>query len=78
LWGKGTVYDCEPLELNELKALVTESGLRGEIVSVKAFRAWMDIESPSGWLARGVARVPDRWLEYLKGAIPTHVCLLHK
>lgn len=78
LWGRGRVYDCEPLELHELRDLVAQSGLRHDVVSVQAFRAWMDIESPRGWLARGIARIPDHWLERLRAAIPTHVCLLRK
>jgi len=76
LWGKGRVYDCEPLQLRELQALVAQAGLDGEVVSVQAFRAWMDIESPRGIIARTIARIPDRWLERIRGAIPTHVCLL--
>lgn len=78
LWRKGRVYDCEPLRLPELQALATRAGLECEIVSVKAFRAWMSIETPRGMFARCVARVPDRWLECVRGAIPTHVCLLRR
>lgn len=78
LWGKGRFYDCEPLELHQLRKLIDRAGLRGEAISVRAFRAWMDIETPRRVFARGVALINARWLERFGFAIPTHVSVLRK
>ncbi|MDF4023921.1 methyltransferase domain-containing protein [Luteibacter sp. PPL201] len=78
LWRRGRVYDCEPLTLTALLDLIARANLHGDVASVKAFRAWVAIESPGGILIRALARLPDRWLEHLRALIPTHVCVLHK
>ncbi len=74
---KGSHYDCEPLELHELERLVGEAGLSCENVSLRAFRTLVELERPSGLLAR-LANLPDRWLEWLNPLAPTHVCLLRR
>ncbi|WP_426285278.1 class I SAM-dependent methyltransferase [Luteibacter sp. E-22] len=74
---RGHHYDCEPLQLYELEDLVRKAGLICENVSLRAFRTLIELERPSGLLAR-LARLPDPWLEWLNPLAPTHVCLLRR
>nr|WP_193570524.1 class I SAM-dependent methyltransferase [Luteibacter yeojuensis] len=74
---KGSYYDCEPLQLHELEDLARKAGLLCENISLRAFRTLVELEHPGGLLAR-LARLPDRWLEWLNPLAPTHVCLLRR
>ena len=63
---KGTHYDCVPLSLRELSALLAGAGLRGENVSSAALRQMVDLERGAGRQARIVNALPrrlvDAWL----------------
>jgi SAM-dependent methyltransferase len=76
LLGRGDFYDCEPLTTREIVSLARRTGFVAENVSVRGFRATLDIEGDKGWLARVVSRIPDPWLERMAPAMPTHLYLL--
>lgn len=76
MFGRGTFYDCEPLTTLEIVSLARRSGFVPENVSSRAFRVTLDIEGDKGWLARVISRVPDRLLERMAPAMPTHIYLL--
>lgn len=76
LCRRGDFYDCEPLTVAEIVALVRRSGFAYENVSVRAFRETLAIEGDKGLTARLIAMMPDRWLMRLAPAMPTHIYLL--
>lgn len=73
LMRKGEFYDCEPLRLPELEALLREAGMRGHNLCASALRATFEIERPASWATRMLRRVPDAALLPLRRAIPTLV-----
>lgn len=78
LAGKGTHYDCEPLRLPEIEALLREAGWKFENACVDALRATLDIEQPRTASAALLRRVPDAWLERVRAAIPTLIYRLRR
>lgn len=78
LRGRGAAYDCEPLTLAELDALVAETGMTWRHVEVEAFREMVAIEGKIGMLATAAAFLPDAFLSRMRPAIPTLICILHK
>ncbi|WP_250633231.1 class I SAM-dependent methyltransferase [Pinirhizobacter soli] len=76
--GRGTHYDCEPLERGELEIMTGRAGFDARNISVEAFRATLAIEGNKGTIASIVARMPDTWLQKLEAIIPTHIYLLRK
>ena len=78
LRGRGRHYDCEPLSLRELDALLGQVGVRWRHVEVQALRETLAIEGPGplpAWLA---GCLPDAVLELLRAVIPTLICVLRK
>lgn len=73
---KGTFYDCEPLQQDEVESLAREVGLVARNRSVDAFRLTIAIEGDKGWLARRVAALSDATLRRLTPIIPTHIYTL--
>lgn len=76
--GRGTVYDCEPLQRFEVEALAHEAGFKARNATIGALRALVAIEPNVSLAARLVARLPDRWLRSLERIIPTHIYLLER
>jgi SAM-dependent methyltransferase len=70
---KGTFYDCEPLQQNEVEAIARDARLVARNRSVDAFRLTIAIEGDKGWLARRVAALSDTTLRRLTPVIPTHI-----
>lgn len=69
--GKGSVYDCEPLQAKQLEQLFTDAKLDCCNLCIGALRATFDIEhiqSPAAGLLR---HFPDRTLRPLRRIIPT-------
>lgn len=69
--GKGDVYDCEPLTVGEIEALLRAAGFQFENICVAALRATLDIEQPESLMARTFEAVPDAALGLFKKVIPT-------
>lgn len=74
---RGQRYDCEPLELAELDALIDEAGLKARHLEVEALRAMVEIESASTF-ARLLAALPQGWLARMRPVIPTLICCLRR
>ncbi len=73
---KGSVYDCAPLQMNQLEAMVRSAGLQPHNICIPALRHVLAVEKPQSLLARWVGRLPDGILERLRGICPTHIYLL--
>lgn len=68
---KGEVYDCEPLELDDLESLLEESGFGYRNIGASAVRAIFAIERPHSLPSRVMARVPDAIVTMFRRIIPT-------
>ncbi len=72
----GDRYDCEPLSLPQLDALLTEAGFAGHHLEVDALRLTLALEGAHGLGAQFVGRLPDAALVHLRRFIPTLICRL--
>ena len=70
---KGDFYDCEPLEMGKLEALLRQSGFRSANRSVDALRVTFEIERAGSVLTRWLRRIPDTLLRPFNRLIPTHI-----
>jgi SAM-dependent methyltransferase len=68
---KGSVYDCEPLELPELEGLLGKAGLKYRNLCLQAMRLTFEIERPKSVGSKVLRRMPDWVLEPLRRMIPT-------
>ncbi len=78
LMRRGKHYDCEPLSLRELDALLDEAGFEWEHVESEALRLLIEIENPSSPLIRWLANIPEPIWARLRGIIPTLICRLRR
>lgn len=69
--GKGSFYDCEPLQMHELEHLLTTADLHYSNQSVQGWRATFDIERPGYWGTRLLTAAPDAILHLFRPIIPT-------
>jgi ubiquinone/menaquinone biosynthesis C-methylase UbiE len=69
--GKGTVYDCEPLQMKQLEQLFIEAGLDCRNLCVDALRTTFEIERATSAAAAVLRRIPDGALAPLRRIIPT-------
>ena len=76
LMRRGERYDCEPLSMLQLDALLAEAGFAGLHLEVDALRATLAIEGTHGLGARFVNWLPDAFLVHLRCFIPTLICRL--
>lgn len=80
LMGKGTLYDCEPLEMRQLERMLSDAGFRYRNLCIQAWRATFEIERPDSLGTRILRTIPDAPLMSLRRIIPTliyrieHVC----
>lgn len=71
LAGKGTHYDCEPLTVSELEALLDTMRLPYANATLRALRETLAIERARGLVLRTVAAMPDSVWKRLLRAMPT-------
>ena len=76
LMRRGDRYDCEPLSVPQVDALLTEAGFAGCHLEVEALRVTLALEEVHGLGARLVAWLPDVFLHALHRVIPTLICRL--
>jgi len=69
--GRGEYYDCEPLTMTALEALLRRSGFAFENMCVPAMRLMLEIERPGSMLAKVLRAIPDGISQSLRYAIPT-------
>ena len=74
LLRRGGRYDCEPLTLPRLDALLAEAGFAWRHLEVEALRATLDIEGAHGAGARLARRLPDTLIAGMRRMIPTLIC----
>jgi SAM-dependent methyltransferase len=70
-FGRGQFYDCEPLQMRQLEALLSGSGLAGRNLGVEALRATFEIERPGSLGTRMLPYLPDALLHAFDRVIPT-------
>ena len=78
LMRRGQRYDCEPLTLSRLDALLAEAGFVWRHLEVEALRATLDIEGAHGPGARFAGWLPDPVLALARRAIPTLICRIEQ
>ncbi|WEN16331.1 class I SAM-dependent methyltransferase [Rhodanobacter sp. AS-Z3] len=69
--GKGTVYDCEPLQMRQLEHLFSAADFDCRNLCVDALRATFEIERPTSAAAAVLRRIPDGLMLPLRRIIPT-------
>jgi SAM-dependent methyltransferase len=74
LLRRGEHYDCEPLSLAQLDALLAKVGFASKHLEFEALREMLAIEGTRSLSARLLARLPDGALAPLRGIIPTLIC----
>ena len=78
LMRRGSVYDCNPLTLPRLNAMLSEAGFCWRHVEVEALRYMLTNEKlrgPGAWLAHWL---PDAWLALARPIIPTLACRIQR
>lgn len=70
----GERYDCEPLTVPRLDALLAEAGLAWRHLEVQALRETLAIEGAHGPGARLARRLPDALIAGMRSLIPTLIC----
>lgn len=76
--GKGALYDCEPLELAQLEAMLMAAGWRYRNLCVEALRETLEIEQPGALATRLLRRIPDGLLKPFRWLIPTLIYRVEK
>jgi SAM-dependent methyltransferase len=71
--GKGNVYDCEPLQKDEVERFFAKAGFDCTNLGVDALRATFEIERPGTRSNAILRRIPSWILEPLRAVIPTHI-----
>lgn len=71
LMGRGTHYDCEPLELGRIERLLQNEGFCYRNVCIEALRATFDIEHEDDIVTRMLRNIPDFAFVPLRRIIPT-------
>lgn len=71
LMGKGTFYDCEPLQMRQLERMLKVAGLHYQNRCVAALRETFEIERPTSRATVLLRKLPDSLLHPLRRVIPT-------
>jgi len=76
-WRKaGDCYDCEPLTMPELEAMLQVAGFDYTNACWEAIRAMSATETKPALSIALASRIPRRWIQPLRRFSPTHVYLL--
>ena len=76
LTGRGEGYDCEPLSLRDLDAMLGEAHLAFRHIEVEAVTAAVDIGEERPLAGRLAQTMPDWMIGILRTNVPTFVCRL--
>ena len=76
--GKGSFYDCEPLELRQLERMLSAVGLAYRNLCIEGWRETFSIERPQHWSNRLLRCIPDGLLRPLLPIIPTLIYRLKR
>ena len=69
--GKGSEYDCRPLQPGQLERMLASCSFRFRNICVDALRATFEIERSGTRSAALLAKLPDGFLQPMSGLIPT-------
>ncbi len=78
LMRRGSLYDCNPLTLSGLNAMLSEAGFYWRHIEVEALRFTLkheNLQGPGAWVARWL---PDTWVALARPVIPTLVCRIQR
>lgn len=78
LMGKGTFYDCEPLQMKQLERMLAAAGFHYRNLCVEAWRATFEIERPDSFGTRLLRATPYALLAPLRRTIPTLIYRLEQ
>lgn len=78
LMHRGERYDCEPLSVPRLDALLADAGFISRHMEIKALRTMFAIEGVHGSSARFVQCLPDSILGLCLRVIPTLICRIER
>lgn len=76
--GKGSIYDCEPLNLKEVETMLSGAKLSYENISLKAAKVTFELERPDSLTLKILQTLPDRLLLVLGRLIPTLIFKIRK
>jgi SAM-dependent methyltransferase len=77
LSGKGSVYDCEPLQSGQLDQLLRESGFTSDDLGPAALKQTFLIERQGRMMTRVVSAIPDVVVGVFARVIPTLIRQFH-
>ncbi|WP_237655671.1 class I SAM-dependent methyltransferase [Xanthomonas cerealis] len=75
LTGRGSHYDCEPLELHQLHTLLERAGLDFQHKEAEALQSIVALE-PRNLTAHLLARLPTAAITIARPLLPTFICTL--
>lgn len=75
---KGTVYDCEPLQMRRLERMLSDAGFEGRNRCLEALRMTLELEGSHSVAAKGIGWIPDRLLRLFLRLMPTLVYTLRR
>lgn len=78
LMGKGTFYDCEPLQMRQLERMLYVAGFRYRNLCIEAWRETFEIERPDSLGTRVLRATPDALLKPLRRVIPTLIYCIER
>lgn len=76
--GKGDFYDCEPLELGQIEAMLAKVGVSYWNICIEGLRETLEIERPNALVTRLLRRTPDGLLRPFRRLIPTLIYRIKK
>lgn len=78
LFGRGTHYDCELLQMRQLERMLAETGFASRNLCVEAVHAMSTLEARVSLGLRAASLLPDAWLHALAPIIPTLIYRLER
>ena len=78
MFRKGTHYDCKPLSIGQLEALLAAAGFSFQNLCIPAVRATLAIEKTKSCMQRWIAYVPDAAWNRMLPLIPTLIYRLQR
>jgi Methylase involved in ubiquinone/menaquinone biosynthesis len=78
MMGRGHCYDCEPLSLPRLDALLANAGFISRHLEIEAMQTMLAIEDVHSGAVRLVQRLPDRAIGLCRRMIPTLICRIER
>lgn len=69
--GKGSEYDCRPLQVGQLEAMLTKSGFAFSNLCIPALRTTLAIERPNAFKTKLFEHIPNSAIRPVQRLIPT-------